>query len=74
MKISIITSVPSLINNFAENTMLRKAIGGNIVDFHIIDVREFADNNYKQIDDIPYGGGDGMVLMAKPLMLSLIHI
>ena len=62
MKISIITSVPSLINNFAENSMLRKAIGGNIVDFHIIDVREFADNNYKQIDDIyrwrwngPYG-------------------
>ena len=45
MKISIITSVPSLLNNFAENTMLRKAIGANIVDFHIVDVREFADNN-----------------------------
>ena len=55
MKISIITSAPSLINNFAENTMLRKAIGENIIDFHIIDVREFADNSYKQIDDIPYG-------------------
>ena len=71
MKISIITSAPSLVNNFAENTMLRKAIGENIVDFHIIDVREFADNNYKQIDDIPYGGGDGMVLMAEPIMKAI---
>ena len=71
MKISIITSVPSLVNNFAENTMLRKAISKNIIDFHIIDVREFSDNNYKQIDDIPYGGGEGMVLMAEPLMKAI---
>ena len=71
MKISIITSVPSMINNFAENTMIRKAIGKNIIDFHIVDVREFSDNNYKQIDDNPYGGGDGMVLMAEPLMKSI---
>ena len=71
MKISIITSAPSLVNNFAENTILRKAIGENFIDFHIVDVREFADNHYKQIDDIPYGGGDGMVLMAKPIMKAI---
>ena len=71
MKISIITSAPSMINNFAENTMIRKAIAENFINFNIVDVREFADNNHKQIDDIPYGGGDGMVLMAKPLMKAI---
>ena len=73
MKISIITSAPSMINNFAENTMIRKAIAENFINLNIVDVREFADNNCKQIDDIPYGGGDGMVLMAEPLMKAIEH-
>ncbi len=71
MKISIITSAPSMINSCIESTILRKAISANIIDFHVINVREFADNSYKQIDDIPFGGGDGMVLMAEPLMKAI---
>ena len=46
---------------------------GDYVNFHSIDIRDFADNDYKQIDDTPFGGGDGMVLMAEPLMRSIEH-
>ena len=71
MKIAVITSAPEMITSCIDSTILRKAVKGKHVDFYLIDIRDFADNDYKQIDDTPFGGGDGMVLMAEPLMRSI---
>jgi len=73
MNITVITSAPTMIKSCIDSTILRKAVNGDHVDFHLIDIRDFADNDYKQIDDTPFGGGDGMVLMAEPLMRSIEH-
>ena len=73
MNITVITSAPKMIKSCIDSTILRKAVSGDHVDFHLIDIRDFADNDYKQIDDTPFGGGEGMVLMAEPLMRSIEH-
>ena len=71
MKIAIVTSAPDLIKSYIGNTILRQAGLNNSISFDIIDIRDYADGNYKQIDDSPFGGGSGMVLMAKPLIKAI---
>ncbi|MBL7013334.1 MAG: tRNA (guanosine(37)-N1)-methyltransferase TrmD [Candidatus Marinimicrobia bacterium] len=69
--IALITPVPGTIETLIENSILRKARSEGIVQFHIIDLRDFGKGNYRQIDDKPFGGGEGMVLMAEPLQQAL---
>ena len=72
--ISIITPMPGMINSIIEHSILRKAIKGDLVKFDLVDLRDFGLGNYKQIDDTPYGGGGGMILMAEPLFAALDQI
>ncbi len=72
--ISIITPMPDMINSIIEHSILRKAIKGDLVKFDLVDLRDFGLGNYKQIDDPPYGGGGGMILMAEPLFAALDQI
>ena len=77
-KVAIITPIPDMVNTIIQQSMLRKAKTEGVIDFDVVDLRDFGQGNYRQIDDTPYGGGGGMVLMAEPLFaaldLSLIHI
>jgi len=70
-KIAVITPVPQVIEILIENSMLRKAISNQVAEFSIIDLRNFGIGNYRQIDDSPYGGGSGMVMMAEPLIKAI---
>ena len=72
--ISIITPIPDMINSIIEQSILRKAIEGDVVKFDIVDLRAYGLGNYKQIDEAPYGGGGGMILMAEPLFAALDQI
>lgn len=72
-QIVIITPVPETINSLIENSMLRKAVERKVVEFIIINLRDFAKGNYRQVDDEPFGGGDGMVMMAEPLFKAIDH-
>lgn len=80
IQIAVITPVPEVIDTLIQNSILRKAVEKNVVEFHLINLRDFGKGNYRQIDDSPFGGGSGMVLMAEPIFkaieyaLSLIHI
>ena len=70
-KIAVITPVPDVINILIENSMLRKSIDNQVAQIHVINLREFGLGNYRQIDDTPFGGGSGMVMMAEPLMNAI---
>ena len=67
-KIVIITPVPEVIKVLIENSIIRKSIDNHVASIKVINLRDFGIGNYKQIDDSPYGGGSGMVMMAEPLM------
>ena len=54
-----------MINSIVEQSILHKAIDNDSVKFDVVDLREFGLGNYRQIDDTPYGGGGGMILMAE---------
>lgn len=60
-----------MVETVVQNSMLRQAVERQVVDFHLINLREFGEGHYRQIDDKPFGGGSGMVLMAGPLFKAL---
>ena len=60
-----------MIQSFLSHTMARKAIELDIVDLQIFNLRDYSNGKYRQIDDTPFGGGPGMVMMAKPLFKAL---
>ena len=71
IQIAVITPVPDIIDTLIQNSMLRKAVEKRVVELHTVNIREFGIGNYRQIDDTPFGGGSGMVMMAEPLFKAL---
>ena len=66
-KFQVITLFPEMFSGVFENSMMWKAQKDGIVELSTIDLREFGLGPRKQVDDTPYGGGDGMLLMIEPL-------
>ena len=73
-KIAIITPVPEMIDAYINNSITRKAVEKDIVDLKIYNLRNYSKGKYRQIDDTPFGGGPGMVMMAEPLFRALDDI
>lgn len=70
-QIVIITPVPDTIDSLIANSMLRQAVERNVVEFKVVNLRDFTKGNHRQVDDGPFGGGDGMVMMAEPLFKAI---
>lgn len=66
MRIDIISAVPELLESPLQNSILKRAQNKNKVEINIHNLRDFAFNKHKQIDDKPFGGGAGMVLKPEP--------
>jgi tRNA (guanine37-N1)-methyltransferase len=67
MKIQVITLFPEMFENVLNTSMLWKAQEKNLVEYALVNLRDFGLGPRKQVDDTPYGGGDGMVLKPEPL-------
>lgn len=67
MRIDIISAVPKLLESPFNYSIVQRAKDKGIVDIHLHDLRDYAVNSYGKIDDAPYGGGAGMVLMIEPI-------
>ncbi len=70
MKISIFTAFPDLIRSYLGASVLGRGIAKGRLEVEVLDIRDFAEGSYRQIDDYSYGSG-GMVLMAEPLQKAL---
>jgi tRNA (guanine37-N1)-methyltransferase len=66
-KIQIITLFPEMFHGVLNNSMMYKAQNKGIVSFEYINLRDFGIGPRRQVDDTPYGGGDGMLLRIEPL-------
>jgi tRNA (guanine37-N1)-methyltransferase len=71
MTIQIITLFPEMFEGVLNTSMLWKAQKENLVEYKLINLRDFGIGQRKQVDDIPYGGGDGMVLRPEPLFKAV---
>lgn len=67
MRFDIITVVPELMESPFKTSILKRAIERGLAEIHFHQLRDYSNNAYKQIDDTPYGGGAGMVMMIEPL-------
>ncbi|MFN0199877.1 MAG: tRNA (guanosine(37)-N1)-methyltransferase TrmD [Bacteroidia bacterium] len=67
MRIDIVSCVPQLLSSPLSHSILKRAQAFGLIEIHIHDLREYANNKHKQLDDYPYGGGAGMVMMVEPI-------
>ena len=67
MRIDIITLFPDLIKSPFESSILKRAMNSGKADIHFHNLRNYATNKHKQVDDYPFGGGAGMVMMVQPI-------
>ena len=74
MQIFIITPFPAIPEAVIGESILRRAGEKEIVDYHMIDLREFTEGKHRQIDDYPFGGGTGMVMLAEPILKAMDQV
>ena len=74
MHIDILTLFPDMIKEFFENSIMARAVEKGIITYNIINFRDYTYDNHHTCDDIPYGGGAGMVLKPEPLFDALNSI
>ncbi|MCA9333601.1 tRNA (guanosine(37)-N1)-methyltransferase TrmD [Candidatus Saccharibacteria bacterium] len=73
MKIFVISLFPEMFDGVLDTSMLHKAQQIKAVEFIYINLRDFGLGPRKQVDDTPYGGGDGMVLRPEPVVAAIEH-
>ena len=67
MRIDIITLHPALLEGPFSHSILKRAQEKGLAEIHLVDLRNYATNKHKNVDDYPYGGGAGMVMMVEPI-------
>ena len=66
MRITVLTLFPEMIEPFFTSSIMKRAVEKGIISYRIVDIREYAEGVHHKADDITYGGGAGMVMMAAP--------
>ena len=66
MIFDVLTLFPEMIDNYCRYSILKRAVENNVLQVNTINPRDFTLDKHKKVDDTPYGGGAGMVLMAQP--------
>ncbi len=74
MKIYILTLFPEVFESVFTKSIISRAIGRKILKINLVNIRNFGLGKHEQVDDKPYGGGEGMVMMAQPIIETLATI
>ena len=67
MRIDIVTLFPELCECYIDESVIGRGRRGGLVDIRCHNIRDYTDNGHRQVDDYPYGGGQGMLLQAEPI-------
>jgi tRNA (guanine37-N1)-methyltransferase len=70
-RIDIVTIFPDLVEHFLEGSLIGAARREGRLDVRVTDLREFAQDRHRTVDDAPYGGGDGMVFRCEPVVAAI---
>lgn len=74
MRFDVVTLFPELFDPFQTAGVTRRAFESGVVDVRLWPLRDHAEDNYRRVDDRPYGGGPGMVMLVEPLERALTAI
>jgi tRNA (guanine37-N1)-methyltransferase len=70
-RIDVLTLFPGLVRPFLDGSLLGQALRAGTLDIAVTDLRDFATDAHRTLDDAPYGGGDGMVLKCEPVVAAI---
>ena len=71
MKFKVLTLFPNMFDGFLTESIIKRAIENEKVNISIHNIRDYANNKHNQVDDTPYGGGAGMLLMCEPVFNAI---
>ncbi|MGI6306906.1 MAG: tRNA (guanosine(37)-N1)-methyltransferase TrmD [Bacteroidales bacterium] len=74
MRIDIITVLPGLLRSPFDESIIRRARQKGIAEINIIDLRDYSTDKHRSVDDYPFGGGAGMVMMIEPVYNCISHL
>lgn len=74
MRFDIITIFPESLKEYFNSSILGRAQKDGVLEINLHNLRDFADDKYKKVDDKPYGGGPGMVLKVEPIIRAILKI
>lgn len=70
----ILTLFPEAFESFLKTSIIGRAVEAGQIEVRLHDIRDFTTNKHKKVDDVPYGGGAGMVMMCQPLFDAIAHV
>ncbi len=68
MRVDVLTLFPEIFSGYVSQSLLHKAIQSGLVSIHLHDIRSWSKDKFNRVDDRPFGGGPGMVLMVEPVV------
>lgn len=71
MKITILTLFPEMFDSYLSNSIIKRAIAKEIVSFNIVNIRDYTLDKHHRVDNPPYGGGAGLIMMCQPVIDAL---
>jgi tRNA (guanine37-N1)-methyltransferase len=74
MRIDILSLFPEMFPGVLNASILGRAAQANLVEYHLHNIRDWADNKHAKVDDRPFGGGPGMVMMCQPLYDAVMAV
>jgi tRNA (guanine37-N1)-methyltransferase len=74
MKYYFLTLFPEIIETYLRSGMIGRGVSSGLIEYTVINIRDFSGNKHHKVDDTPYGGGAGMVMAAPPIVNALRSI
>ncbi len=71
MKITILTLFPEYFTSFFNTSIIKRAIDKKLIEFEVINIRDFTCDKHNRVDNPPYGGGAGLIMMCQPIIDAL---
>jgi len=74
MRFYFLTLFPEIFETYFQTGMIGRGVKAGLIDYAVINIRDFSGNKHHKVDDTPYGGGAGMVMTAPPIVAALKSI
>lgn len=74
MKFYFLTLFPEMIHAYFKESLMEKGLKAGIIDYQVLNIRDFSQDKHKRVDDYPFGGGAGMVMTPQPIVDALKSI
>ncbi len=74
MRFTVLTLFPEMFEGPLSSSLLGKAVAKGAIEVELVDPRDWAEGRHRQVDDAPYGGGEGMVMKPEPMVAAIEHV